>query len=186
MLDSFPHRLLERVKNPRPVRAEGILECGVESALGLFVKKLVDGMVVPATGQRGRIFGVHLAYLRPFVHRKAIYRRNVDRLRFERCLKFSARLWDRAQASRLSWLRVFASYRPPHLLGRDRSRLVQMPGHFRPRSASPDVANGFLAHTVQLGYCGCTCDACLAVVNIESIGLTKFSSRSKNHSFRVR
>ena len=48
MLESLPHRFLERVVNRRPVMAEGILESDVESALGLLVQEVVDGLVAAA------------------------------------------------------------------------------------------------------------------------------------------
>ena len=84
MLDSLLHQLLQRATNRRPVRAEGILECGVECALGLLVKKLVDeGLLAAAPGQTEHIFSVHLACLRPFAHRKAKLRRKINRSRFE-------------------------------------------------------------------------------------------------------
>ena len=54
--------------NRRPVMAERILESDVESALGLFVQQLVDGLVAAAPG---RLLSVHLACFRPLVHRKA-------------------------------------------------------------------------------------------------------------------
>ena len=52
VLVALPHRLLQTAMNRRPVSAKRILECGVESAFGLVVKQLVDGLVALAPGRR--------------------------------------------------------------------------------------------------------------------------------------